>query len=64
MEISEVKQFLDELKENGVCQIANDNAPGQIIVSGNTSKINELHKTLKSQKKAIILPVSAPFIVI
>ena len=61
-EISEVKQFLDELKENGVCQIANDNAPGQIIVSGNTSKINELHKTLKSQKKkAIPLPVSAPF---
>ena len=61
-EISEVKQFLDELKENGVCQIANDNAPGQIIVSGNTSKINELHKTLKSQKKkATPLPVSAPF---
>ncbi len=61
-EISEVKQFLDELKENGVCQIANDNAPGQIIVSGNTSKINELHKILKSQKKkAIPLPVSAPF---
>ena len=58
----EIKNLLnDDLKENGVCEIANDNAPGQVIVSGNTSSVND-YKTLKSQKKkSIPLKVSAPF---
>ena len=47
----------------GVCQIANDNAPGQIVISGATvaidaaiAKAGEL-----GLKKAMKLPVSAPF---
>jgi [acyl-carrier-protein] S-malonyltransferase len=45
-----------------VCEIANDNAPGQIIVSGNIELIQELQNILKeNKKKSIMLPVSAPF---
>ena len=44
------------------CQIANDNCPGQIVVSGTLSEINKLIDTLKKLSiKNIKLPVSAPF---
>jgi len=44
------------------CQIANDNSPGQVVVSGKLKIIKNLQETLKSQKiKSVILPVSAPF---
>ena len=48
--------------EKGTCEIANDNAIGQIIVSGNKENIDLLQKTLKEKKiKSIPLKVSAPF---
>ena len=51
-----------KVSKNGVCEIANDNANGQIIISGNTEPINELKNILKENKiKSILLPVSAPF---
>ena len=47
---------------NGVCEIANDNADGQVIVSGDTSSIEIYQKFLKEKKiKTIPLKVSAPF---
>jgi [acyl-carrier-protein] S-malonyltransferase len=46
----------------GVCEVANDNAEGQVIVSGNEEKIELLQKILKEKKiKSIPLKVSAPF---
>lgn len=49
--------------DGGVCEIANDNAPGQIVISGQkaavefaASKVSEV-----GVKKAMMLPVSAPF---
>ncbi len=49
-------------KEEGVCEIANDNAEGQVIVSGNKEKIESLQKILKEKSiKSIPLKVSAPF---
>ncbi len=48
--------------EKGTCEIANDNAIGQIIVSGNKENVDLLQKTLKEKKiKSIPLKVSAPF---
>jgi [acyl-carrier-protein] S-malonyltransferase len=46
-----------------VCQAANDNAPGQIVVSGHKSAVERAIKIAaeKGFRKAIILPVSAPF---
>ena len=49
-------------KEKGICQIANDNAEGQVIVSGNKEKVEFLQNILKEKKiKSIPLKVSAPF---
>jgi [acyl-carrier-protein] S-malonyltransferase len=46
-----------------VCQAANDNDPGQVVVSGNTAAVERAVEIAKSKgaKRAIILPVSAPF---
>ena len=60
--IEEINKFISQIKKKGVCEIANDNANGQIIVSGNIDSINDLQSILKeNKKKAILLPVSAPF---
>ena len=46
-----------------IAEISNDNCPGQIVISGSNDKINKIVDDLKSNysKKAILLPVSAPF---
>ena len=62
LEIEEINKYILELKNKGICEIANDNAKGQIIVSGNRNLINDLRELLKkNNKKSIPLPVSAPF---
>ena len=49
------------LKE-GVCEIANDNANGQIIISGDKESVQLFQNLLKEKKiKSIPLKVSAPF---
>ena len=49
------------LKE-GVCEIANDNANGQIIISGDKDSVQSFQNLLKEKKiKTIPLKVSAPF---
>ncbi len=58
--INKIIQSL-ELKK-GVCQIANDNAEGQVIVSGDKESVDLFQLELKKNKiKAIPLKVSAPF---
>ena len=47
---------------NGICQIANDNAEGQVIISGNKQVVDLFQTELKQKKiKSIPLKVSAPF---
>ncbi len=46
-----------------VCQAANDNAPGQVVVSGARSAVEraiEIART-RGARRAVLLPVSAPF---
>ncbi|NKK98952.1 ACP S-malonyltransferase [Rhizobium leguminosarum bv. viciae] len=47
----------------GACQIANDNGGGQIVISGEKAAVEEAAAlaTDKGAKRAILLPVSAPF---
>jgi [acyl-carrier-protein] S-malonyltransferase len=60
--MKDVNNYISELKNKNVCEVANDNAEGQIIVSGNTEAVEELKDILKkNKKKSILLPVSAPF---
>ena len=61
--IKEIKKIIqNELDEEGVCEIANDNADGQIIISGDKLKVQSLQLIFKEKKiKTIPLKVSAPF---
>ena len=62
MSVQDVENEINLLSKNEVCEIANDNSIGQIVVSGTKKIIDTLHKNLKNKKKkGIILPVSAPF---
>ena len=46
----------------GICEVANDNSPGQIILSGEKESLIDFSNKLRSEKKkSIFLPVSAPF---
>jgi [acyl-carrier-protein] S-malonyltransferase len=52
-----------EAEQGEVCQAANDNGAGQVVVSGNKAAVEravEIAKT-KGAKRAMLLPVSAPF---
>jgi len=52
-----------EAAQGQVCQAANDNGGGQVVVSGDKAAVDravEIAKT-KGAKRAMLLPVSAPF---
>ena len=53
MTIEEVEKEIDSfLKEkNELCEIANDNCDGQVVVSGKKNAINNFHANLKYKKK-------------
>ena len=47
----------------GVCVVANDNAPGQVVISGTKAAIDKAPEVAKAKgiKRAMALNVSAPF---
>ncbi len=52
-----------EAAQGEVCQAANDNDPGQVVVSGHKAAVERALDIAKAKgaKRAILLPVSAPF---
>jgi [acyl-carrier-protein] S-malonyltransferase len=52
-----------EAAQGQVCQAANDNGGGQVVISGNAAAVERACEIAKSKgaKRAMILPVSAPF---
>ena len=53
---------LNNGNDDDICEVANDNANGQLIISGDKKKIESLQLILKEKKiKSIPLKVSAPF---
>ncbi len=52
-----------EAAQGEVCQAANDNDPGQVVVSGHRGAVERALEIAKARgaKRAILLPVSAPF---
>jgi len=63
LEINEINNLIQNInKKDEVCEIANDNSDGQVIVSGDKNTIDLFQKILKEKKiKSIPLKVSAPF---
>ncbi|MEJ6707481.1 MAG: ACP S-malonyltransferase [Amylibacter sp.] len=53
----------EEAAQGDVCQAANDNDPGQVVVSGHKAAVERAVVIAKKKgaKRAVILPVSAPF---
>ena len=63
LNFEQVKEIAAEAKRDVVCQAANDNDPTQIVVSGNREAVERAIDLAKKMgaRRAIILPVSAPF---
>jgi [acyl-carrier-protein] S-malonyltransferase len=61
-EVEIIESFINKNKNKYECYIANDNSPGQIVLSGNITDLERMMIDLKSANiKNIKLPVSAPF---
>ncbi|MFD2207828.1 ACP S-malonyltransferase [Kiloniella antarctica] len=52
-----------EAAQGDVCSAANDNAPGQVVISGHKAAVERALDIAKEKgaKRAVLLPVSAPF---
>jgi len=63
LEHADVVAVCEAAAAAGACQIANDNGGGQIVISGEKAAVEKAAglATDKGAKRAILLPVSAPF---
>ncbi|ATG47241.1 [acyl-carrier-protein] S-malonyltransferase [Celeribacter ethanolicus] len=63
LDFATVKEVAEEAAQGQVCQAANDNDPGQVVVSGHKEAVERAVEIAKSKgaKRAVLLPVSAPF---
>ena len=62
--INEVRELILKFRNNraGICEIANDNANGQVIISGDSESVKKFQLFIKEKRiKSIPLKVSAPF---
>lgn len=57
------EEIAEEAAGDGVCTVANDNAPDQVVVSGSRAAVERAADIAaeRGARRAIMLPVSAPF---
>ena len=57
------QQVADEAAQGEICTVANDNDPGQVVVSGHKAAVERALEIAKAKgaRRALLLPVSAPF---
>jgi [acyl-carrier-protein] S-malonyltransferase len=62
MEQEKVEKICEEVSSGEVLTTANFNCPGQIVVAGHAKAVERAIERIKQEgKKAVLLPVSAPF---
>ncbi len=63
LDLDVVREVAEEAAQGEVCAPANDNAPGQVVVSGNAAAVERAIELAKERgaKRSLLLPVSAPF---
>lgn len=63
LDLDAARKIAADAAEGEVCQAANDNAPGQVVVSGARTAVERAMKIASEAgaMKVVLLPVSAPF---
>lgn len=63
LDFATVDEIAREAAEDEVCQAANDNDPAQVVISGHKEAVERAAALAKARgaKRALMLPVSAPF---
>ena len=63
MDFAAAREVAAEAAQGEVCEAANDNDPGQVVVSGHRAAVERAVEIAKARgaKRALLLPVSAPF---
>jgi len=63
LDLDSVRAVAEEAAQGEVCQAANDNDPTQVVVSGAKAAVERAAEIAKEKgaKRAVMLPVSAPF---
>ena len=63
LDLAAAEAIAAEAAEGEVCAAANDNGAGQVVVSGNRAAVERAVEIAKAKgaKRAVLLPVSAPF---
>jgi [acyl-carrier-protein] S-malonyltransferase len=63
LDFAAVREVAEEAAQGEVCQAANDNDPGQVVVSGHKAAVERACEIAKARgaRRAVMLPVSAPF---
>ncbi len=60
---NQIQEILENFSGEGICQIANDNDPNQVVISGNRADVDKVIDLTKKKgaRRALPLNVSAPF---
>jgi len=63
LDLAAVQALAADAAQGAVCEAANDNAPGQVVVSGDRAAVERAAALAgeRGAKRAVMLPVSAPF---
>jgi [acyl-carrier-protein] S-malonyltransferase len=62
LDVDAARAVAEEAAQGQVCDVANDNAPGQVVVSGHATAVARAADLAKDRgARAMMLPVSAPF---
>ncbi|HUX78574.1 MAG TPA: ACP S-malonyltransferase, partial [Alphaproteobacteria bacterium] len=63
LEMPVIEKIVSEASQGQVCEVANDNSPGQVVISGHLEAIERAIELSKEYgaKRSILLNVSAPF---
>ena len=62
-DLAQAKELAKAASDGEVCEAANDNAPGQVVISGQRTAVERAVKLAPDYgaRRAVLLPVSAPF---
>jgi [acyl-carrier-protein] S-malonyltransferase len=63
LEMADVEKIVQSAAQGQVCEVGNDNSPGQVVISGHLEAIERAIELSKENgaKRSLLLNVSAPF---